>query len=386
MLLILLLLTGILAVCQINNQQKKQADTIKIGIVASEEEPYLDWMISVVKNMKSTKYTCQFIQISEKQAEQQLRSGELSAVFVIPENYIRSLIYGDESPLIVRFGKGQSTIASFLVKQLGDVASRIMIDTQAGLYALDDYYVEKNLPNRAKDQTTLNIEYLKKVLTREKMFCTEEVAVRYAAIDGSYYFSSVLILFMLFLGLTCPGILRPESNTLHEKLRITGLTIWQNALARYSAFLTVFFLLYSGIALLFTLVLPLTGKNITGAAPSSRTDWLVTFLFLLPILLLICAMIQFVYQIISDELGSILLLFLSILALGYLSGYFYPLSYLPSKIQAAAPFLPTGVLFQYTYRCVTGSWSFLYCLAIMGYSILFFTLPVIIQKLKRRRF
>lgn len=378
------LLLGITFLWQMHQAEKTQSQIIQIGIVAEKEEPYLDWIINAVEQMESTRYTCHFSRIEEEDATKTLRSGKLNAVFIIPSNYIDSLIRGNNQPIIIRFGTGQPTITNFLIRQFGDAFSRFMIDTQAGIYAMNDYYRQNHLPNRQKDELVLNIAYLNQILKRNHMLQIEEIEAENDLSYGEYYFSSGLILFLLCWGLTCPGIFLPECPALKEKLCISGIGHAKQTLIRHLVFLLIFSCNYLLFSCFFSFGISWSGSSIPGIDDYSSLQWLLCFLRILPILPLVCTIIQLAYEIARDKIGSILFLFLLILTMGYLSGCFYPLSYLPAAIRKPAPFLPVRVMFSYISNCITGNWSLLALVKVFFYHILLLGIITIISAGKEK--
>ena len=57
------------------------------------------------------------------------------------------------------------------------------------------------------------------------------------------------------------------------------------------------------------------------------------------------------------RMGGVMLLFLAVTAMHFLSGGFLPLVFLPTTFRAAAPFLPTYVLMEGMKLVVTSSFS-----------------------------
>lgn len=356
-LLIGALLTGLIFVCRMHMAEKHDSQRIDIGVVAQENEPYLDWMISLIENMDSLEFTCRFSKISETEAEDRLRSGELDAIFVIPENYVESLIKGSQNPLKIRFGNGDSTISGFLIRQIGDAASELMISTQAGIYSMKAFYWEHHLPNAGQDELELNLKYLDIIAKRAQMLTVEEVSQDMDLSGEAYYFIAGIVLFLLFWGLTCPGILHPENRALQEKLVANGIGAAAQTVVRYLAFALSFCVIYLFAAICFSAGMVLAGGTIPGTVPFRFIEWVWCFIKIIPVLLPACALILLSYEIVTDKAAGVLFLFFLILILGYLSGCFYPLSFLPRGIQSIAPFLPLRIMFEYVSGCVTGTWS-----------------------------
>lgn len=373
-----LLLGGLLFVCHQNQKDTKASSVLHIGIAAQEQEPYLDWMISAIQNMQSLEFNCQFTKISPEAAEEKLLHRKLDAVFIIPKDYIASLIQGNENPLIIRFGTSDTTIAGFLVRQIGEAASRLMINTQAGIYTMKEIYKKENISDADSDELSLNLKYLDTILRRDKLISVEEVPVTGASSSSSTLLSSGIVLLMLFCGLVCPGILRPEPRSMQEKLFRCGIRPFHQILLRYLALVLLFSCLYLILSLAFSIWISLSGGLIPDPAPQSFAGCLFCFLRLYPLVFPVCALIQFAYGLIRDKIFSVLFLFFLIVVMGYLSGCFYPLSWLPRSIQQLSAFLPVRHMLDYTSGCLCGSWSlsaFLY-MNLYGAGLIFVTLAV----------
>lgn len=367
-LLIGILLTGFIFVCQKNGQAAKESHTLQIGVAARKEEPYVDWMISAIEHMESLEFTCHFSKIPTELAIEKLSSGELDAVFIIPENYVNSLIQGSKNPLIIRLGTGDSTITGFLIRQIGDAASRFMINTQAGIYTLKDFYRKEGLPDAEAAELDINLKYLDTILKRSELLAVEEIRLENELSGITYYLTSGIVLFLLFLGLTCPGILGREKRSLQEKLQLIHIGSGTQILVRYFALVTVFAAIFFGAALLLSAGLAFSEPSLPGATADGLISWMMCFLRILPIVFPACALLQLVYETTTNKITSVLFLFLLILILGYLSGCFYPMSVLPRKISRIAPFLPLRVMFEYTGGCLVGTWSWKWFFSLFAYS------------------
>lgn len=69
------------------------------------------------------------------------------------------------------------------------------------------------------------------------------------------------------------------------------------------------------------------------------------------------SLVVFLYQAAGSLMGGVMLLFLAVTAMHFLSGGFLPLVFLPTTFRAAAPFLPTYVLMEGMKLVVTSSFS-----------------------------
>lgn len=353
---------------------------ISIGIVAREDEPYLNWIVETAGNMESTQYTCKFVRVEQPAADEMLEQGEFTAVFTIPKNYIRSLIAGNAEPLIIRFGKGQTGLAAYLVRILGDAASHVMTDTQAGIYAMDDYYLQKHLPAQAASESLLNINYLQQVFTRDRLYITEEAEGSQTLQNNDYYFTACIVLFFLCMGMSLGKLLLPENRAMRAKLTAIGLGNTSQILARYVVLILVYAIIYMALSLAATAVFLLWKNPLSAAVGYSMTDWLWLFSCMFPVLLPICALLQCIFYWSKDIISGVLFLFFTTLLGGYLSGYFYPLSYFPEACQKIASLLPTGCFRNYLADCLSAEGLPVSILYLLVYTTVFFCLSVLAAK------
>lgn len=252
--LILLLIIGYLLLYQLYSSEHQKQSKIQIGITADPEEPYLDWMIQTIQSMKDLKYSCEFELVSEEEGMHHLQSGRYTALFLIPQDYIHSLIAGDEAVLRIRFCQGHTTIANYLVRELGNAASQIMLDTQAGIYAMQDYYQENHWPDMSKDELSLNIRYLKKILSRKEIYSYEEIPATGTLSDQTHYFAVAILCLLTALGFTCTTVLHREPKPFVQKLRQSGFQDWQRILAKLTAMIFCFGCIYLVLSVLCTAV------------------------------------------------------------------------------------------------------------------------------------
>lgn len=346
-LILLSALGGIFYFCQQANIGNQKQKTVSIGIVAREGEPFIDWMIDTLETMENTKYTCKFRRLSESKAEKELAKGEISVIFIIPEKYIASIIDGENKHITIRFSQGQTTIVSFLLRELCTAASSFILDSEAGIYTLQDYYRKNLLENRAEDELELNLDYIREIARLSNGIRTEEVNSRSDYSLTATYAISAVVLFFFLWGMAYGNLLTSQNHAFYNQLKLRGVGYEKQILGRNAAFFLINFL---GVLLLLAggslILLKLPSTLIPNLLSSAGKLWKTGFL-LLPVLWMACCFIQFIYEVTQDALGGILFLMFSVVFMGLLSGCFYPLSYLPSVIQKIAPFLPVYQGCQY---------------------------------------
>ncbi len=357
-------LIGIFTLFQLNSSRREsKSSPVDIGIVAKKDEPFIDWMITTAGKIDNAKYTCRFQRLEEKAADARLKSGKIDIVFLIPENYIASIIDGENKHLTIRFGSSQSTIVSFLFRELSHAASAFILDTEAGIYSMQEYYEKHHLPDKAEDELDLNLQYIKEIVSLDKGIQTEEIAVKDATPIFQQYFISAFVLFLFLRGLACGKILAVQNRAFQDNLAQKGIGYPQQILARGIAFFITALANYLFLFILAGTIMAVSSLSFPNTICTTiRGIWEFAFRCI-PILLLSTSFIQLAYEITEDALGGILFLFFSILAMGLCSGCFYPKSYLPQALQAAAPYFPVWQACRYGLSALQGSFhtaSFLY--------------------------
>lgn len=353
------ILVCLLVTCFIGLRAKNQVQTelTPVGIAMEQDEPYMSAVMSLLRSMDTIQEKYELLETTKENGTRQLERGEIDVLLIIPPNYVKAMLYGENPTIEIRFGTSEPTISTFLMKQLSDTVSQIFIQTEAGIYALDEYFLSNHLYGRAEHNQALNIEYIKRLLARKSIFSTEEIEAEHGLHYSQYYMAVLLLLFVCILCLLSPNAFLPENFMLEKKLTHAGFPPYLQFLGKHLALCCHFGSLY----LCFLLIISAFVSHFSYALPDlTQSGMLHWFLSLLPTVLLvpmICACFQLCHELVKNRTLSTLTLFLSILFLGYLSGFFYPFSFLPEMLQHIAAFLPTRVAFSYAAQCVAEHFS-----------------------------
>ena len=94
------------------------------------------------------------------------------------------------------------------------------------------------------------------------------------------------------------------------------------------------------------------------------------------------AMSFFMYEIASDLVTGVLLQFFVILALCFVSGCLYPITFFPDAVQKISCFLPTGLARMQFADCVMETSTTTTTIALLGYGSIFLAGSTLVRKLK----
>ena len=135
---------------------------------------------------------------NEQEAVAALERGEVTAVLVLPENFIRGVMWGD-NPDLRLIVAGDRPLESLLLLWVGQSASDILSAFQSGVYAVLDLYEEALPPGLTRDQVVLdiNLEYINLALNRSELFQTRELLATGALPISLHYHLALLSYFAL---------------------------------------------------------------------------------------------------------------------------------------------------------------------------------------------
>lgn len=381
-LLLITLLAGAFWLCYQSSRTPAQKKAVSIGIVAKEGEPFIDWTMNTISQMENTKYSCHFVKLTEEEAVRQMEKGKINVMFLIPENYISSIIRGENKHIIIRFSRGQNTIVSFLLRELCTAASSFILNSEAGIYTLQDYYEEHQLSHASEKELSLNLAYIREIAKLSDGVRIEEVEIPQSYSTTSRYLLSGVVLFFFLWGIAYGNLLTSQNHAFQQKLRLFSLRYPQQILVRNFAFFLTNLLGFALFLLLGTLLCLGTALSLPDT-PLLQPEQLWGFgISLLPVLWMASSFIQWIYEVTEDALGGSVFLFFSTLLLALLSGCFYPLDYLPLAIQKLSGMLPVYHGVTYGQSCLYGEYSPSSLVWILGYGMFFSGMTILWRKFR----
>ena len=153
---------------------------IHIGVVVPEKGFMERGLLEYVSNMADTKTLCEFRELSETEAKEQLDEGKVAAYVTLPENLLEK-IYRNEKTSVHMTTAKTPTIESALMEELVDSAVSFVLTAKAGDYAAYQLYAkygrQGSMKTVAKEQldegkvaayVTLPENLLEKIYRNEK--------------------------------------------------------------------------------------------------------------------------------------------------------------------------------------------------------------------------
>ena len=380
-----LILAGILCILAYlqttSSSQDQERQKITLGLVGDTADSSVGIGVALMQEMDSSRFTCTLVEMSESQAEKALAREEIQGYLVIPENFIESVMYGENKKVTFVTGTAQHNIGTLLARELADAVSTLLTETQSGIYAFQHFLSEQGVTEDTDDMIyEMNLRYFSYILPRTDLYQIDTPdSGNFISVQG-YFFCGAMLLFFLFLGITgCHLFIRGDLS-LNRLLAVQGQKTVSQILSEYAAYCILLLLNYLVIIVVLTGLMSGTRfslPELSGAPITAVWKIFLPFALLIPVT---GAITFFLCQITRHLVSGVLLTFCCVLCLGYLSGCFYPLSFFPEGIQRTAQILPTGILMEYLQRVLTGEHVGYLPLLLFGWILLFLVLSCLIRK------
>ena len=169
-----------------------------LAVTAPEGDP-VPWLLErFLGDMEDIAQYCAFVALEEGDAMDALRRGEVTAVLVLPEDFIRGVMWGTNPDLHLVVA-GDRPLESLLLLWVGQDAADILSAFQSGVYAVLDLYEESPPPGLTRDQVVrdINLRYIVLAMNRTGMFRLSEVPATETLPISLHYALSLTVYFAL---------------------------------------------------------------------------------------------------------------------------------------------------------------------------------------------
>lgn len=316
-------------------QEKKDSDKISIGVVCYDESKMMDLAKGILMGTKSVTDNINLVFVDEKAATEGLYSGKYMAVMVIPDEAIKHIISGKNTPIEIRFPENAGYEAA-VFKEIADAAVNLLAASQAGVYSVYDFYNENNRKDYIKPALDrLNDRYIKTVLLREKFFRNTTVVATGELEVMEYYLISGLILFMFLFGINSITFRENYKKDIINTLCNNGVGVLKQTFAGF----TGMFLMYM------VFVLPVMAA--IGITLHMETDMIIRLIpAIVPAVSAVCAIILLVQTMFPHKPSAVLITFMLAVYQSFVTGGLIPEIMLPEIVKKAGRFTPAYYMIE----------------------------------------
>ena len=217
---------------------------ITLAVTAPEGDPIPGLLEQYMGNMRDVRQYCTFLAMDEAEAAAALERGEVTAVLVLPENFIQGVMDGS-NPDIQLVVPGDRPLESLLTLWVGQSAADILSSFQAGVYAVLDLYPASAPDGLSWNQvkTDINLRYIQWTLNRQNLFTVRQVSAAQTLPVSLHYELSMLAYLGLCLAPLFSGLYGSRRLTARRRLRCLGRGSLLGYLGDLTACTAVIFLL-----------------------------------------------------------------------------------------------------------------------------------------------
>ncbi|MBE6958567.1 MAG: ABC transporter permease [Ruminococcaceae bacterium] len=354
----------------ITDLSKPEGDTakFKLGLVGTVDDLYLQLGLKAMQSLDSTRYSIEMVEMTEADAETAIRSGEIAAFVAFPENFLENALHGNILPLKFVCTTGAIGIVSLVKEEFTQVAQDMLLAAQKGIYGSGNAMLENGMSG-AQVVGDISLEYAEFIFRRGNMYRTSELkAFDGLGMDGYMGGALSITLFMMLCLTFAPAMIRKD-HSLTRMLCAGRRGILGQVLCDFGVYL-LGLLCVAAVLLLY----------LAFWQGASLTPLLI--LQGLPALLALGALSFLMYELSSDLVSGILLQFFSMLALCFLCGCMYPITFFPESVQTVSAYLPMGLARLQLTDCALGVFSLPTTAGLIIYALVFLAAALSVRHLK----
>ena len=331
---IILITTALVSFIAISlDDSKEEEKKINVGIVGDPKYSYIGMGITALDRLDSSRYSIEFVKLSEKEAKQNLEKSQIAGYIIITDEFLEALGRGEHEKLkfVSRYNPG---LADSILKEITDVVSVTLFNSERAIYAMQDFVIEKNEPGLNDITVDMNKVFINNVFSRNKMYDIQ-VMDYYRELDvKSYYISAMFALFITLSGIGLSLLLIKRDMELYKILESKGFSFVYQVITE---FLVAFIYMCMSLVLPFAVLVLLYNFDYMDVEPLSL------LMASLPLVAVMTSIYQLLYELISDLIAAISTSFVCMLSMAYLSGVFYPANFFTDRLKVLIEFLPINL-------------------------------------------
>lgn len=315
------------------DDSKEEEQKINVGIVGDPKDSYIGMGITALDRLDSSRYSIEFVKLSEKEAKQNLEKSQIAGYIIITDEFLEALGRGEHEKLkfVSRYNPG---LADSILKEITDVVSVTLFNSERAIYAMQDFVIEKNEPGLNDITVDMNKVFINNVFSRNKMYDIQ-VMDYYRELDvKSYYISAMFALFITLSGIGLSLLLIKRDMELYKILESKGFSFVYQVITE---FLVAFIYMCMSLVLPFAVLVLLYNFDHMDVEPLSL------LMASLPLVAVMTSIYQLLYELISDLIAAISTSFVFMLSMAYLSGVFYPANFFTDRLKVLIEFLPINL-------------------------------------------
>lgn len=364
----------------------EEQQMFKVAITGDTDGDYISLGLAAAQTIDDMRFSMEFLELDEAEAEKLLKKGEISAYVVLPENFVDNAIAGKVDKIRFVTTSGDRGITTMLKNELTTLITELVVYSQKGAYGLNSALKENGSPDRKRWDLVdkISIDYVELVFHRGDMIGEKSMGISDGLGFSQYYLCGMTILLLMLIGIPFTSLGVKKDTSLESLLVSRGFSVTRQVTLEYIAH----YLVLAATAV-FMLLCARFMPNIISLIGDEETVSEMLVPFALRVILsagLLASINMLVYELADNLVSGVLIHFFTTLSLGYITGCFYPIYSFPSSIQKLSSMLPTGIIRRllagvFTDDAPTGSLIF----AMIVYTVLLLASTVFVRRFKIHR-
>ncbi|MCL2068706.1 MAG: ABC transporter permease [Oscillospiraceae bacterium] len=311
------------------------AEPLGVAVVNLDGSLESRLLISALPDGGADDELLQIHHVSEAQADIMLADGSVSAVFTLPEGFMRAVISGENNPIQAVYNPA-TPVRSNLLRVMADSLLGLLRTSQTGVYTALNYTAENSPMHYTDVFGRVNMRYLGIAAANTAAFRRIEITATGEVPPLAHYLSSALIFFYtLSLMILIPLVRSGFPDEILRRIRLMGRGSISTA-APWILSLWIWLML-STLPLLGAYLLAARIFPVTALASSILPPVIISLTVICFYLAALAAFLSFL-PVSPIVCGWVLCVFAA--ASLWFSGGVLPLSFLPEGYRAIAGYLP----------------------------------------------
>jgi ABC-2 type transport system permease protein len=225
-----------------------------IGIVGDLSDTYLGFGIYAVESLDTSRYMIEFENLTEAEAKDKLRKGELTAYICVPDGFVESIVSGENDRKITYVtSEGQEGVTGILMDELSEIASTLVTRSQSAVYGMQNLMWKNGMGDNIKDaEIEISKKYIAMLLKRTKLCEVEDIGV---ANDLSisleeFYACSLTLFLILIFGINSSYLFSHRNNELSKFMASRNVGVVKQILSEYFSYVCLLLACVVGIFVL----------------------------------------------------------------------------------------------------------------------------------------
>lgn len=341
---------------------------IKFGVVGTAGDTFLEMGMLALKTMDSSRLSIDFVIMEEAEAESAMRRGDIAAFVVIPEGFIDKAMYGEIMPVKYVSTAGAVGLISMLKDEITKMVEDIVIQTQKGIFGTGNAMREEGLYGGAAENE-ITFRYFDFIFSRSKMYSVSQLGNADGIGLEEYLLSGLCVVLLMLICLAFAPMMVRSDLSLYRVLSAGNRPVIGQLLCDFVVYL-------AGVLCVCVVLMII-------AAYTGWIDFSAGILLQwIPAVIAMAALSFLLYELTTNLISGVLLQFFALLALCFISGCFYPVTFFPDSVQTLAAYLPTGIARTQLAESFAGTLHFDGALMLLGYGVIFLALSFPIRKIK----